>query len=66
MTTTIRRLGPELLAIIERAMRDVPSHMRDLFLTDVQDRLRPLDQPDYAHVRAAVQAALSRLRDDDD
>jgi hypothetical protein len=40
--------------------------MRDLFLTDVQDRLRPVDQPDYAHVRAAVQAALSRLRDDYD
>jgi hypothetical protein len=61
-----RRLGPELLAIIEDAAHYVRPDWRDVFLSDVQDRLRPLDQPDYAHVRAAVQAALSRLRDDDD
>jgi len=61
-----RRLGPELVAIIEDAACCVPPYMRDLFLTDVQDRLRPLDQPDYVHVCAAVRAALTRLRDDED
>ncbi len=59
MTDTDRRLGPELLAIIEDAACYVPPDRRDIFLTDVRDRLRPLEQPDYIHVRNAVAAARS-------
>ncbi len=61
-----RRLGPELLAIIEDAANYVRPDWRDVFLSDVRDRLRPLEEPDYVDVRNAVHAALKRRDEDGD
>jgi hypothetical protein len=64
MTTTDRRLGPELIAIIEGGAHSVPPETWATYFEDVEARLRPLDEPSPAEVRAAVAAAISRVRHD--
>jgi hypothetical protein len=56
MTNVLTKLEPKMMAIIEAAIVHV---RRDAFRSDVTARLRPLDQPDYSNVRAAVSAALT-------
>lgn len=64
MTTTDRRLRPELIAIIEDGAHSIPPETWVKYFEDVEARLRPLDEPSPAEVRAAVEAAISRVRDD--
>lgn len=59
MTNVLTKLEPKMMAIIEAAIVHVPPARRDAFRSDVTARLRPLDQPDYSNVRAAVSAALT-------
>jgi transposase InsO family protein len=54
-----RDLLAEVVAIVEAAACHVPPVRRDEFFSDVVARLRPLDEPDYANVRAATAAALT-------
>jgi hypothetical protein len=51
--------GRDVVAIVEAAACHVPPVRRDEFFSDVVARLRPLDEPDYANVRAATAAALT-------
>jgi crotonobetainyl-CoA:carnitine CoA-transferase CaiB-like acyl-CoA transferase len=64
MTTTDRRLRPELIAIIEDGAYSIPPETWATYFEDVEARLHPLDEPSPAEVRAAVRAAISRVRDD--
>jgi hypothetical protein len=64
-TTTDRRLSVEQIAMIEDGAHSIAPELWASYFEDVEVRLRPLDEPSPAEVRAAVAAAIARLRDDD-